>query len=46
MKNLFDKGIILSKKIKTDPEVYNQGVSANLEHLPIIYQFTKDFLPN
>ena len=37
MKNLFDKGIILSKKIKTDPEVYNQGVSANLEHLPIIY---------
>lgn len=36
MKKLFDKGIILNDKIKTNPEVYEQGVSANLEDLPDI----------
>ena len=34
MKKLFEKGVILSDKIKTDPEAFNQGVSANLEDMP------------
>tara|TARA_Y100000294_G_scaffold168804_1_gene179307 strand:+ start:2312 stop:3700 length:1389 start_codon:yes stop_codon:yes gene_type:complete len=34
IKKLFDKGILLNDKIKTNPEVFDQGVSANLEDLP------------
>ena len=38
MKSLFDKGIIVSQNIKTDAEIYNQGVSANIEDLPEFLQ--------
>ena len=38
MKSLFDKGIIVSQNIKTDLEIYNQGVSANIEDLPEFLQ--------
>ncbi len=34
MKKLFDKGVILSDKIKSDPVAFDKGVSANLEDMP------------
>ena len=38
MKSLFDKGVIVSQNIKTDSEIYNHGVSVNIEDLPEFLQ--------